>query len=219
MSSSVHAALPFGANKSVEAYLAIGQGMCHVLRVLFAVPQLAYVDDFLRVSPLVFAHLHEIVFQQVHRMVGIPLKKGKDQVARSIEPLGHVAAGSTQWVGLQLTHARAEKVTSKISHALKHGFEGKEVSKLAGDLQFALVATLGRAGKAFARGIYKGQVQRVKDIRQQPDVYRALQWCQVLLKRSIPRKEFAAKRPCHILLPDGYWNGQSCRWHRWCSTS
>ena len=47
----VHLALPFGAVSAVWHYTRISQGMCHILRRLFAIPQLAYVDDFLRCVP------------------------------------------------------------------------------------------------------------------------------------------------------------------------
>ena len=53
-----HRALPFGALRAVWVYTAISQGICAILRRLLAVPQLAYVDDFLRVSPRKLSLIH-----------------------------------------------------------------------------------------------------------------------------------------------------------------
>lgn len=47
----VHLALPFGAVAAVWHYTRIRQGVCGILRRLFAVPQMAYVDDFLICVP------------------------------------------------------------------------------------------------------------------------------------------------------------------------
>ena len=46
-----HLALPFGAVAAVWHYTRITQGVCGILRRLFAIPQMAYVDDFLRCVP------------------------------------------------------------------------------------------------------------------------------------------------------------------------
>ena len=90
-----HRGLPFGATKAVWAYTGIAQGVCAILRVLFAVPQSAYMDDFLRAVPAKWAALCERAFQRVHDTLGIPLKEGNDKVAHRIVALGHtVAAGA-----------------------------------------------------------------------------------------------------------------------------
>ncbi len=69
----VHKALPFGALAAVWQYTRISQGVCHILARLFGVPQLAYVDDFLRAAPRKYAAAQENAFQRVHAMLGIPL--------------------------------------------------------------------------------------------------------------------------------------------------
>ena len=42
-----HRAQPFGALRAVWVYTGISQGVCHILRRIFSIPQLAYVNDFL----------------------------------------------------------------------------------------------------------------------------------------------------------------------------
>ncbi|CAK0855107.1 unnamed protein product, partial [Prorocentrum cordatum] len=50
-----HIALPFGALGAVWGCARVGGSVCHALQRLFAVPQMAYVDDFFRASPRRFA--------------------------------------------------------------------------------------------------------------------------------------------------------------------
>ena len=84
----VHLALPVGAIAAVWHYTRLSQGVCGILRRLFAIPQMAYVDDFLRCVPKCYAAICEDAFQRVHRILGIPLKQGKDKVAARVEALG-----------------------------------------------------------------------------------------------------------------------------------
>ena len=98
-----HRGLPFGATKAVWAYTGIAQGVCAILRVLFAVPLSAYTDDFLHAVPARWAALCERALQRVHAVPGIPLKAGKDKVARRIEALGHTVAAGPGWAGMALS--------------------------------------------------------------------------------------------------------------------
>ena len=85
-----HRALPFGAVAAVIIYTCISQGVCMILRRVFAIPQLAYVDDFLRVSIRKWAVLQELAFRELHALIGIPLKVGKEDVGQCVQALGHL---------------------------------------------------------------------------------------------------------------------------------
>ena len=72
----MHKCLPFGAVASVWHYNLISQEVCHILRDLFALPQIAYVDDYLRAMVAKYAVIGENAFRRVHGMLGIPFKIG-----------------------------------------------------------------------------------------------------------------------------------------------
>jgi len=122
-----HRALPFGALAAVIIYTCISQGVCHILRRIFAVPQLAYVDDFLRCSIRKWASSQEIAFRGVHGFIGIPLKVGKEDVSQCIEVLGHIISAQALWAGLRMTDKRRESVILRVSTALLKGFGDKEM--------------------------------------------------------------------------------------------
>ena len=75
---------------------------------------------------------------------------------------------------------------------------------LAGHLDFALLATAGKASKSFARTIYDGVVGSASE--QPAPVYRALQWLEAIMQRPPPRIGRIAFAKHHLLLPDGYWD-------------
>jgi hypothetical protein len=176
-----HRALPFGALSSVTLYTTISQGVCMILRRLFALGQQAYVDDFLRVPPEKWAVIQEIAFRRVHRILGIPLKVGKEDLGRCLQALGHEIAATALWAGLRMTDKRREAVLLKISHSLAHGFKELEIQVLAGHLDFALLATAGKASRAFAHTIY--DAKEGPSEKQPPAVYRALQWLEAILQK------------------------------------
>lgn len=71
------------------------------------------------------------------------------------------------------------------THTLAHGFKALEASVLAGHLDFALLATTGKASKSFARVIYDGVVG--SSAEQPAPVYRALQWLEAIMQKPPSR--------------------------------
>ena len=112
----VHLALPFGAIAAVWHYTRISQGVCGILRRPFAIPQLAYVDDFLRCVPRCNAAICEDAFQRVHRILGIPLKTGKDKVAARVEALGGVLVSGSNIVAIRTTDERSTLLRKDIEN-------------------------------------------------------------------------------------------------------
>ena len=156
------------------------------LRRVLAIPQQAYVDDFLRVGPLLWASLQERAFRRIHELIGIPLKTGKNDLGRSVEALGHRLAATSLWAGLRLTEKRRAGCLQRILHSLHQGFESaRQVAELGGHLNFALQATAGRSARAFAATVYEGIVGGAQT--QPAPVYRALHWLQAFLQRPPPR--------------------------------
>ena len=199
-----HRALPFGALAAVIIYTCISQGVCHILRRIFAIPQLAYVDDFLRCSIRKWANSQEMAFRRVHGFIGIPLKVGKEDVSQCIEALGHIISAQALWAGLRMTEKRRESVLSRVSSALLKGFEDKEVEEITGHLNFALMATAGKTMFSFARTLYDAVPGPIG--KQKPQVYRALLWLEAVLQNPPPRVETDNHGKHHVLLPDGYWD-------------
>ena len=64
---------------------------------------MAYVDDFLRCVPKKYAAICEDALQRVHKMLGIPLKAGKDKVAARVEALGTELISSQHVVAIRTT--------------------------------------------------------------------------------------------------------------------
>ena len=79
-----HRVLPLGAKNAVVIYGTISKGVCAILRRIFAIPQLAYVDDFLRSEIQIWAAYQELAFQKVHTMIDILLKLGKGDLAQRL---------------------------------------------------------------------------------------------------------------------------------------
>ena len=63
-----HVAFPFGLVASVWHCTKISQGICAIPRVLFGAPQVAYVDDFLRMVPAKFAWIVDGIFVRLHKL-------------------------------------------------------------------------------------------------------------------------------------------------------
>ena len=150
-----HRALPFGAFGAVWGYARVGGSVCHVLQRVFAVPQMAYVDDFFRSSPRRFAALQQWIFGQLHELLGIPLKAEKGQApAQRLEILGLEAAATTQWSGLRLTEKRRSQLLQAVEEALRLArLTARDASRLGGQLGFGSAALFGRVGRAYTRVI------------------------------------------------------------------
>lgn len=121
-------------------------------------------------------------------MLGIPLKDGKQHVAQCIQVLGHDIAATTLWGGLGVTDKRREsvllKITHTLAHTLAHRFKALEVFVLAGRLDFALLATAGKASKSFARTVHQGVEGSA--LEQLAPVYRVLHWLEAIMQRPPP---------------------------------
>lgn len=67
-----------------------------ISRRLFGIPQLAYVDDFLRLVPGKWAPVAEYISKKMHELLGIPLKDGKFASSEVIDAFGRrIAADSS----------------------------------------------------------------------------------------------------------------------------
>ena len=90
------------------------------------------------------------------------------------------------------------------SNPTKSQFKSHEIPVLAGHLNFALIATVGRASRAFAGAVYDSIEGTAQE--QPPHAYRATQWLEAILQKPPPRIERTEFAKHHILLPDGYWD-------------
>ena len=158
-----------------------------ILRRVFAIPQLAYVDDFLRVSIRKWAVLQGLAFRELHALIGIPLKVGKEDEGQCAQALGHLISAQALWAGLRMTDKRQESVLLRVSTALQKGFASKEIEELTGHLNFALIATSSRTMFSFARTLCTATAGPID--KQPPQVYRALQWLEAVLHKPPPRVE------------------------------
>ena len=151
----VHRALPFGAFGAVWGYARVADSVCYPLQRLFAVPQMAYVDDFLRAAPKRHAALLQCIFITVHKLLGIPLKEEKGQApAQRMPALGLEAATTAKWSALRLTEKRRDDLFEAVKEALRLGrLAARDASRLGGQLGFASTALFGRVGRAYTRSI------------------------------------------------------------------
>ena len=143
-----------------------------ILRRVFAIPQLAYVDDFLRVSIRKWAILQELAFRELHSLIGLPLKVGKEDVGQCAQALGHLISAQALWAGLRMTDKRRESVLLRVPTALQKGFVGKEIEEFTGHLNFAPMATSSRTMFSFARTLYTATAGPID--KQPPQVYQPL---------------------------------------------
>ncbi|CAK0848006.1 unnamed protein product [Prorocentrum cordatum] len=87
-----HRAVAFGALAAVWGHGRTADGVCYLLRHLFAVPQLARAGDSMRAAPRQRAALERWIFKEVYKMLGTRLKAEKDQgPAARLELQGTVA--------------------------------------------------------------------------------------------------------------------------------
>ena len=82
---------------------------------LLAIPQLAYVDDFLRVAPRLWAAAQEDAFRRILLAIGIPLKHGNGDVSQVITALGHLVGANAHWAGLHLTDQRQASLLQRLA--------------------------------------------------------------------------------------------------------
>ena len=200
-----HRALPFGAVAAVWGYTRIALAVCHILQRLFGVPQLAYVDDFLRASPAFAATAMQDAFLRVHAMLGIPVKGDKsDGPDACLTALGLVVWAAAEGVSVHVPAERAAELLADIHAALRAGrLTRHDAAHLAGRLGHACLGCAGRLGRAWTRPLathaqHGGPLGAV--------VAHALRWWQCLLGRPQPRVfRRRARRQC-VAWCDGMWS-------------
>ncbi|CAK0911488.1 unnamed protein product, partial [Prorocentrum cordatum] len=150
-----HRALCFGATGAVCGYGRVASGIVHILRCIFSLGQLAFVDDLSRMDPQRHAALLKWVFEQVHGLLGVPLKHEKGEGPASKLPmLGMRVAVASQWRGLQLATSRRKDLQSAVEQALRtRALAAKEAVRLGGQLSCARADLFGRVGRAYGPAI------------------------------------------------------------------
>ena len=150
-----HRALCFGATGAVYGYARVAGSIVHILRRIFSLGQLAFVDDFNRVDSQRHAALLKWVFGQVHGLLGIPLKHEKGEgPANKLPMLGMRVAVTSQWSGLQLATSRRKDFQSAVEQALRtRALTAKDAVRLGGQLSFACTGLFGRVGRAYGPSI------------------------------------------------------------------
>ena len=150
----------------------------------------------------------EDFFVRLHKLLGIPLKEGKDAAGCKLNALGHNVVCTQQGVSLAHTKEREDSLLEAVRKATRHGFETVKASQgLSGRLGFAAEAAYGRIGRAFVRTILSANIESVAPMSQQPEVVHALGWWETLLKVGVFRVE-RFRRPTRrcVVFPDGYWD-------------
>jgi hypothetical protein len=198
-----HKALPFGAFGAVWGYTRVAASVNHPLRRIFSVPQNAYVDDFHRASPARWAALHEWVFHELHTMLGIPLKEGKNQgPAAVLDLLGLDVISTQRWAGLRLTAKRRAALSDDVDAALRaQRLSKRDAARLGGQLGFATSAMFGRIGRAYTSPVsaHAGGWSR--------RLAHALSWWKALLQCPLYHKRVhGTDRPVVIGWVDGSWD-------------
>ncbi|CAK0896809.1 unnamed protein product [Prorocentrum cordatum] len=99
-----------------------------------------------------WAALHEWVFQELHAMLGIPLKEGMNQgPAAVLDLLGLGVLTIPRWAGLRLTAKRRAALSDDVGAALRaRRLCKRDAARLGGQLGFATSAMFGRVGRAYA---------------------------------------------------------------------
>lgn len=183
----IHLALPFGAVAAVWYYTRISEGVCYILRRLFAISQQAYVDDFLQCVPKKYAAICKDAFQRVHIMLGIPLKEGKDKVAAIVEVLGHEVVSTTDVVATRPTVQRRQSLKEDVRDLdVSQIGRGLNPKQLAGKLGFISQAFAGRCGRAYLRdvidaGPVPGPQTLARKQQKTQQLQNAFKWCEALL--------------------------------------
>ena len=198
-----HLALPFGAFGAVWGYTRVSASVVHILRRLFSIPQMAFVDDFFRPAPRRFAALLQYAFRAVHDLLGIPLKEEKDhEPAMIMDLLGLRVAIGRDWAGCKLTEARRLDLVAAVDGALRsQALARREAARLGGQLGFAATALFGRIGRVYAAqvsahaGPWSGQLQA------------ALEWWKALLGAPVYHMEQNSAKPrLATAWVDGSWD-------------
>ena len=133
-------------------YSRVAACVVHPLRRIFSVPQSAYVDDFFfRASPGRWAALHEWVFQEVHSMLGVPLKLEKNQgPAAALDLLGLEVVSAPRWAGLRLTDKRLADLAEEVDTALRaRRLSRWDAARVGGQTGFATTAMFGNIGRVY----------------------------------------------------------------------
>ena len=169
-------------------------------------PQLAWVDDFMRAAPRRHAALMQWIFKEVHEILGIPLKAEKNQgPAARLDLLGMEIAATSLWSGLRLTPKRRADLQTAVDSALRaRHLSAREAQRLGGQLSFASGAFFGRVGRAFAPVVshHKGGWT--------PQLEHALEWWQALLRVPLNfYQEHGRPRVRAMAWVDGSWETET----------
>lgn len=197
-----HKALPFGAFPAVWAYVRVAASVVHIARKLFALPQLAYMDDFFRAAPKKFAPVQQWAFIELHRILGIPLKQEKGHgPAPRLDVLGLEVVCAEDWCGVKLTNKRRANLLDAVTAALRRErLPRREAQRLGGQLGFATSALFGRVGRTFATQVsdHNGTWDCV--------IKNALVWWKALLRSPMYHvRDLNRKRKQVVAWVDGSW--------------
>ena len=205
---------PFGALGSVLAWHRVGLFWRTVMRRLFNIPMLLYVDDAQLVDAAVFGMQAQEIFKALTEATGWALDAEKRQ------PLGPTAValgakGVMGETGLSWTldQDRADRWIGELDETLSHDrWSSETAGKWAGRFQWATSIIWGEVGRAYLRPLYW---YREKGLSNGPLTARhrlCLQWWRHMLtlkqSRTIPwdcQEEMAA--PDYVVFTDAEGNG------------
>ncbi len=160
-------------------------------------------NDFFGATPRCFSAVIQWAFEDIHGMLGIPLKVEKGSGPASVlQPLGLEVAAALLWSGVRLTQDRRTSLLHCIELALRQQhLTCRDASQLGGQLQFATSALFGHVGRAFAAIIcrHAGGWSNVLQY--------ALLWWRALLQVPLHRVQHHGSRPVSIVAwADGSWD-------------
>ena len=116
-------------------------------------------DDFLRATLAKHAEVTEYAFREVHKMLGIPLKVGKEDMGERLPVLGHILAATPEWVGLAVEAERQGELTTDLQQATRQGLQRQEPKQQGGRLTVASEASHGRVGRAHTSAVINARTR------------------------------------------------------------
>ena len=154
-----HESCCFGATASVHSWHRFGRVLASIMRRLFSVPVIRWVDDFINAEGRATIHSAHDTFKEVLDLLGVPRKRIKSVPPTSrLDVLGTDTRLARRSLKMIITQSRADSVKQLCSEALASGYLRSAVAgKLAGKVASFCSATYGKVMRAFTNPLYQRQ--------------------------------------------------------------
>ena len=155
----LHYVLLFGASGSVWGYGRVADLICSLCRVLLAIFNFHFVDDFTGIEPKETCGSGCDAFEELNRLLGLRTKPRKRISPRSsLRRLGATFTLAGDQLVLSPCAVRARKLARVITTVIElQQLPPVLAARLAGKLSFLVECVFGRIGRALLKALYARQ--------------------------------------------------------------